>query len=209
MTARAKGGMSELGIHVARDDAAGGGVERHALGSRHGLAVNREDPAGFVDRHHLPIDAVGHQRRASRTRCASSGSTSFSMPSRTACSDPGSAMTIVRPCKARRGAREHRGGADVLVAQHPEQLAETDQPLLQQPVHRLERAVARRDAGAAGGDDRINCGIRDERRDLRRHVRRLVLQHRPPVHHVAGAAEQFRDRAPAACLSRASACRSP
>ena len=56
------------------------------------------------------------------------------------------------------GAAQHRGGADLLEAEHPEQLAEAGQPLLEQPVDGLERAVASRDAGAAGGDDDVDEG---------------------------------------------------
>ena len=53
------------------------------------------------------------------------------------------------------GAAHHRGRADLLVAQHAEQLAEAVEPLLEQRVDRFVRAVARRDAGAAGRDDHL------------------------------------------------------
>ena len=60
------------------------------------------------------------------------------------------------------GARHHRGAADLLVAEHPEQLAEAVEPLLEQAGDRFVGAVARGDAGAAGRDDRVDAA------DLRR-----------------------------------------
>src|SRR5260370_776019 len=61
--------------------------------------------------------------------------------------------------EARRGAAHHRRRSDLLEAQHPEELAEPVEPLLQQCIDRFERAVARRDASAARGDDRLRARI--------------------------------------------------
>src|SRR5207302_42371 len=46
-------------------------------------------------------------------------------------------------------ARKHRGDTDLLVGEDAEELAEARQALVEQRRHRLERRVARRDAGAA------------------------------------------------------------
>ena len=63
-----------------------------------------------------------------------------------------------RRCGRRRGRRSARliiAAAPICsIAQHPEQLAESVEPLLEQRVDRFVGAVARRDAGAAGRDDR-------------------------------------------------------
>src|SRR5262249_4534718 len=54
-------------------------------------------------------------------------------------------------------ARQHRGAANFLIAQAPEDLAETCEPLVYQALDRLARAVARGDAGAAGRDHRVDA----------------------------------------------------
>ena len=59
------------------------------------------------------------------------------------------------------GAAHHRGGADLLVAEHPEQLAEAVEPFLEQPRDRFVGAVARRDAGSAGRDDACDVRVRE------------------------------------------------
>src|SRR4051794_8497941 len=53
--------------------------------------------------------------------------------------------------------RQHGRAPDFLVAERPEQLTKTIQPFLEQPLDRLVRAVAGRDPGAAGGDDRVDA----------------------------------------------------
>ena len=64
-------------------------------------------------------------------------------------------------------ARLHRGGADLLVAQHAEQLAEALDPLFQHALERLRRHVAAGDAGAAGGDHHVDRGIGDPAAQMR------------------------------------------
>src|SRR3954463_5926510 len=59
------------------------------------------------------------------------------------------------------GARLQGGGADLLVAQHPEQLAEAGDVLLGDQGQRLGRDVAPGDAGAARGDHDLDLGRRD------------------------------------------------
>src|SRR5688500_666727 len=54
--------------------------------------------------------------------------------------------------RPRAGAAEHGGGADLLVAEHAEQLAEAIEPLVHQFGERFVGAVAGGDAGAAGGN---------------------------------------------------------
>ena len=59
------------------------------------------------------------------------------------------------------GARLHGRGADLLLAQHAEQLAEAFDALLQHALERLRRDVAAGDAGAAGGDHHVDLRIGD------------------------------------------------
>src|SRR3546814_6855803 len=60
------------------------------------------------------------------------------------------------------GAALHGGGADLLVAQHAEQLAEALDLLLHHPPECFRRHVAAGHAGAAGGDDAVDFGVRDQ-----------------------------------------------
>ena len=64
------------------------------------------------------------------------------------------------PGSARARPAQHRRGADLLVAEHPEQLAEAVEPFLEQAGNRLVRAVARRDAGPARRDDHAGVAAR-------------------------------------------------
>src|SRR5262249_1774623 len=59
-----------------------------------------------------------------------------------------------------------RRGADLLVAQHPEDLAEARDLLLVDLVERLGRDVAAGDAGAAGRDDDVDRRIGDPLAEL-------------------------------------------
>src|SRR5688572_6623085 len=54
--------------------------------------------------------------------------------------------------RAGAGAAEHGGGADLLITEHAEQLAEAIEALVHQPGERFVGAVAGGDAGAAGGN---------------------------------------------------------
>src|SRR5829696_5686947 len=63
---------------------------------------------------------------------------------------------------ARRRAAQHRGGPDLLVGEHPEELAEPVEPLVYEPAHHLVGRIARGDAGAARGDDRVHVRVRKE-----------------------------------------------
>src|SRR5258707_7870723 len=58
-------------------------------------------------------------------------------------------------------AAHHRRRSDLLVTEHPKELAESVETLLQQRVDRFVRAVARGDAGAAGRDDDFHVRIRE------------------------------------------------
>jgi len=46
-----------------------------------------------------------------------------------------------------------------VVAEHPEQLAEPVEPLLEQGIDGFERAVPRGDAGAPGRQDGLDCRV--------------------------------------------------
>ena len=92
------------------------------------------------------------------------------MASRTAFSDPGRATTISPGVSPGTRPAEHRGRADLLEAEHPEQLAEPRQPLVEERVDGFERAVAARDAGAAGRDDDVDAGLLRQLDDERGHL---------------------------------------
>ena len=62
---------------------------------------------------------------------------------------------------SRGGAALHRRGADLGVAQHVEGDGKAIHPLFEQRLDRLRRHVAAGEAGAAGGDDRIDVAIGD------------------------------------------------
>ena len=47
------------------------------------------------------------------------------------------------------GARQHRRGADRVVAEHPEQLAESVEPFVEQRVHHFDRPVSGRNTRAS------------------------------------------------------------
>src|ERR1035437_6734004 len=94
-------------------------------------------------------------------------------------------------------AAHHRRRSDRLVAQHPEQLAEAVEPLVQQTADGFVRAVARADAGAAGRDDGLYPGIDELPLDRAAHKIGIVLHDRASGDHVARRAEQIRDRAAA------------
>ena len=59
--------------------------------------------------------------------------------------------------RARRRAREHRRRADLLPAQHPEELAEAGEGLLEQARERVVRRVALGDAGPSVDDDDLRA----------------------------------------------------
>ena len=73
------------------------------------------------------------------------------------------------------GARQHRGGPDLLERQHAEQLAEAGQPAVEQRADRFGRAIARSDAGAAR-DDTASAVARQAR-----HRRRAAPPAPPPA----------------------------
>ena len=59
------------------------------------------------------------------------------------------------------GAGLHRGGADLLVAEHAEEFAEAFDAFFDDPVEGFGRDVAAGDAGAAGADDDVDVGVGD------------------------------------------------
>src|SRR6185503_16168422 len=95
---------------------------------------------------------------------------------------------------ARAGAAHDRRRADLLVAEHAEQLAEAVEPLLQQRGDRLVAAVARRDPGAAGGDDHLHVRSREVPFDCRPHLVGIVFHDRAARHLVAGGGQHVGDR---------------
>ena len=91
-------------IDVVGEHPAGEIAQRDPFRARDWTAACRKDRARLSDRDDRAIGPQRHQRRASRTRCPSSGSSSFCIARRTAASDPGIAITIValaRPAHAR------------------------------------------------------------------------------------------------------------
>src|SRR5262245_16732450 len=94
-------------------------------------------------------------------------------------------------------AAHHRGRADLFETQHPEQFPETVQPLLQHRRHCFVRAVARRDAGPAGGDDRLHIRIRQLPDDRVSYQLRIVFDDRAAFYAVTGTGEEIGDRATA------------
>ena len=152
-----------VGDDVAREHAAVRVVERHALD-----ALERRDRRGD-DRPRLARAASCLRTGASAsessllrsccTRAPSSGMIRRVIARRTAFSDPGSTKIALPRHRAGGRAAHHRRRADLLEAEHAEQLAESVQALLEQAVDGFEGAVARRDAGAAGGDDDLRRGV--------------------------------------------------
>jgi hypothetical protein len=65
-----------------------------------------------------------------------------------------------KPCER---ARKERGGADLLVREHAEELAEAGDHAVEERLDRLRGDVARRDAGAAGEDHRTHALPRQRR----------------------------------------------
>src|SRR3954469_18959224 len=58
------------------------------------------------------------------------------------------------------GAAHHRGGTDLFVAEHPEQLPESVEALLKQRRNGFICTVARGDSRSSGGDDDLHVGAR-------------------------------------------------
>ena len=65
-----------------------------------------------------------------------------------------------------------------LIAEHAEQLAEPVELFFEKSVDRFVGGVARRDAGTAGGDDRVHAGIRQLTLHRAPHNRCIVLDDR-------------------------------
>ena len=134
----------------------------------------------------------GVHRRSSRTTCPSSGRISFVIARRTAFSDPGS-MKIAVPRATPAQARESMAALPIsCVAERAKELAEAVEPLLEQVRDRFVGAVARRDAGAARRDDRVDAADLPEHRLV--HVLRIVPEDLALRHDVAGRLEQLDDR---------------
>src|SRR3546814_11369453 len=85
------------------------------------------------------------------------------------------------------GARLNCRGADALIAEPAEQLAETGNILAVEAAQRLWRHVAAGEAGAAGGDNDIDRGIVDPVVKARDDQVGLVLAERARGEDVAGA----------------------
>ena len=179
------------------DHAAARLAQRNALGPR--------DRRGRLeDQSRAPLPAkscrvIGPHRRligaAPATTCPSSGRISLVIARRTAFSEPGSMKITVPRATPAQARDEHRGAADLLVAERAEELAEAVEPLLEQARDRFVGAVARGDAGAAGGDDRVDAADLPEHRLV--HVLRLVAEDLALGDDVPGGFEQLDDGPPA------------
>ena len=102
------------------------------------------------------VGTLRRHRLSSRTTCPSSGTIKPVIARRTAFSEPGSENTAVRADRAGAGAAQHRRRADLREAEHAEQLAEPVDALVEDAGDRLVGAVARGEAGAAGGDHDVD-----------------------------------------------------
>ncbi len=119
------------------------------------------------------------------------------MPSRTAFSDPGSETMIFPLARTRAGAAHHGCGADFLIAQHAEELAEAFQPFFDEPRYDFVGGVARRNPRASGRDNHLR--IRGIELSLQRCFdRRGIVANDPASGQcVAAGFEQLRDGRPA------------
>src|SRR5581483_666160 len=95
------------------------------------------------------------------------------------------------------GAAHHRRRSDLVEAEPAEEFAESVETLLQDRRHRLVRAIARGDAGAAGRDDDFDVGVCQLPFDGVAHELGLVLHDRASGDAVSRAGEQIGDRASA------------
>ena len=101
---------------------------------------------------------------------------SFSQASRTAALEPGTEKTDPAVPGPGHRAGEHGGAADLGEGEHPEELAEAVEPLLEQAGHRLVGPVAAGDAGAAVHDDDLRA--RGPAAASAARIARLVAHHR-------------------------------
>src|SRR5262245_53452291 len=101
------------------------------------------------------------------------------------------------------GAAHDRSRPNLLVAEHAKELAEALEPLPQHAVDRLERAIARRDAGAAGCDDDLDVRVGQLPADGIPQLFGVVPDERPSDDLMTGGAQELDDRTAArvCCLS--------
>src|SRR3546814_12761313 len=92
--------------------------------------------------------------------------------------------------RSRAGARLDRRGADRLVAEPAKEFTETGNILAVEPVQRLGRYVAARQAGAAGGNDDIDLRIVDPAQKARNDQIGLVPDERARGEAMAGRGPQ-------------------
>src|SRR5689334_9775807 len=92
------------------------------------------------------------------------------------------------------GAALDRGGADLLVAEPAEQLAEARDLLLIDLLEGLGRHVPAGDAGAAGGDHHVDLGVADPGLELLDDRGLIVLDDAARDHAVAGLGRELRQR---------------
>src|SRR5215467_11912328 len=92
------------------------------------------------------------------------------------------------------GSAHDRARADFLVAEHAKELAKPLEPLPQHATHRLERAVARGDTGAASRDDDLDVGIGQLPADGIPQLLGIVAHERAADDAMAGGREELDDR---------------
>src|SRR5215472_14871102 len=90
-----------------------------------------------------------------------------------------------------RGPALHGGGADLLEAEPPKELAEAVYLLLEQGLEGLGGDVSAGDAGTAGGDHHLDPGIGDPAPELLGDGRALVLDDGTVDQHMAVAGDEF------------------
>src|SRR5205807_9704680 len=96
-----------------------------------------------------------------------------------------------------------RRGADLLIAQHAEDLAEAGDLLVVDGVEGLRRDVAPGDAGAAGGDHHVDRGVGDPGVQLLDDARLVVAHDAARGDAVAGRGDQLGKRVAGPVVGRA------
>ena len=105
--------------------------------------------------------------------------------------------------------RLDRRGADLVVADQVEDGREAVHPLVEERLDRFRRDVAPGEAGAAGGDDRVDRRVGDPSPDLAADLADVVGDDSAIGENVSGLLDALGERAAGLVVARASACPTP